>query len=53
MTSSTMRPRVTTVASQRPNLVNALIALGNAYARVDRLNESNAAKARVEQLMQQ
>lgn len=40
-------------ASQRPNLVNALIALGNAYARVDRLNESNAAKARVEQLMQQ
>lgn len=40
-------------ASQRPNLVNALIALGNAYARVDRLDESNAAKARVEQLMQQ
>lgn len=40
-------------ASQRPNLVNALIALGNAYARVDKLNESNAAKARVEQLMKQ
>ncbi len=36
---------------QRANLVNALIALGNAYARVDKLNESNAAKARVEQLM--
>ncbi|MBO4586983.1 MAG: tetratricopeptide repeat protein [Bacteroidales bacterium] len=40
-------------ASQRPNLVNALVALGNAYARVDKLNESNAAKARVEQLMKQ
>lgn len=38
---------------QRPNLVNALVALGNAYARVDKLNESNAAKARVEQLMKQ
>ena len=38
---------------QRPNLINALIALGNAYARVDKLNESTAAKARVEQLMKQ
>ena len=38
---------------QRANLVNALIALGNAYARVDKLNESNAAKARVDQLTKQ
>ena len=40
-------------AQQRPNLINALVALGNAYARVDKLNESNASKARVEQLMKQ
>lgn len=40
-------------AQQRPNLINALVALGNAYARVDKLTESNAAKARVEQLMKQ
>ena len=37
--------------SQRPNLINVLVALGTAYAHVDRLNESNAAKARVDQLM--
>ncbi len=37
--------------AQRPNLINVLVALGTAYAHVDRLNESNAAKARVDQLM--
>lgn len=40
-------------AMQRPNLINALVALGNAYARVDKLAESKAAKDRVEQLMKQ
>ena len=39
-------------ASQRPNLANALFALGNAYARVDMLNESTAAKERLKQLQQ-
>lgn len=37
--------------AQRPNLINVLVALGTAYAHVDRLNESAAAKARVDQLM--
>ena len=40
-------------AAQRPNMVNVLVALGTAYAHVDRLEESAAAKARVEQLMKQ
>ncbi|MGX8712880.1 MAG: tetratricopeptide repeat protein [bacterium] len=40
-------------AQMRPNLINALIALENAYARVDKLNESSAVKARKEQLLQQ
>ena len=38
-------------ASQRPNLINSLRALQNAYSRVDMLNETNAIKARVDQLM--
>lgn len=37
--------------AQRPNLINVLIALGTAYAHVDRATESAAAKARVDQLM--
>lgn len=40
-------------SAQRANLINALVALGNAYARVDKRTESNAAKARVEVLMKQ
>ena len=35
----------------RPSLGNALTALANAYARVDMLTESEAAKARLQQLM--
>ena len=34
----------------RANLGNSLTALANAYARVDMLNEAEAAKARLQQL---
>ena len=37
--------------SQRPNLINVLVALGTAYAHVDRATDADAAKARVDQLM--
>ena len=40
-------------SQQRVNLINALIALETAYARVDMGTESQAAKARRESLMQQ
>lgn len=38
-------------AAQKPNLANALNALGTAYARVEMYDESKAAKARVQSLM--
>ncbi|MBR1549015.1 MAG: hypothetical protein IJ634_00065 [Bacteroidales bacterium] len=37
--------------AQRPNLINVLVALGTAYAHVDRATDADAAKARVDQLM--
>jgi hypothetical protein len=37
--------------AQRSNLINVLVALGTAYAHVDRLADSQAAKNRVDQLM--